>query len=94
MAAEAAGTIERIDARGIQRLVNDSATELQGGLNAPERAAMFMSSLAAYLRSQNVTSYMTLDAPTIVGPELSFAGNPLLFFGENLLLLRYAEPPC
>ena len=52
---------------------------------------MFMASLAAYLRSRNVTTYMTLDVPTIVGPELSFAGNPLLFFAENLLLLRYAE---
>jgi circadian clock protein KaiC len=29
--------------------------------------------------------------PTIVGPELSFEGNPLLGFAENLLLLRYAE---
>ena len=52
---------------------------------------MFMASLAAYLRSRNVTTYMTLDVPTIVGPELSFAGSPLLFFAENLLLLRYAE---
>src|SRR6185437_5035053 len=50
---------ERIEARGVQRLVIDSATELQGGLSAPERAAMFMASLAAYLRSRNVTSYIT-----------------------------------
>ena len=82
---------ERIEARGVQRLVIDSATELQGGLSAPERAAMFMASLAAYLRSRNVTSYITLDVPTIVGPELSFADNPLLFFAENLLLMRNVE---
>jgi circadian clock protein KaiC len=52
---------------------------------------MFMASLAAYMRSQNVTTYMTVDVPTIVGPELSFSGTPLLVFAENLLLLRYAE---
>jgi hypothetical protein len=75
----------------VQRLVIDSATELQGGLTSPERAAMFFASFAAYLRSAGVTTYMTVDVPTIVGPELSFAGNPLLVFAENLLLLRYAE---
>jgi circadian clock protein KaiC len=82
---------ERIEARRVQRLVIDSATELQGGLTSPERAAMFLASFAAYLRSEGVTTYMTVDVPTIVGPELSFSGNPLLVFAENLLLLRYAE---
>ena len=82
---------ERVDARGVKRLVIDSATELQGGLTSPERASMFMASLGAYLRGQGVTTYMTVDVPTIVGPELSFAGTPLLVFAENLLLLRYAE---
>jgi circadian clock protein KaiC len=52
---------------------------------------MFLASLGAYLRSRSVTTYMTVDVPTIVGPELSFAGNPLVVFAENLLLLRYAE---
>ncbi|MBV9172207.1 MAG: circadian clock protein KaiC [Chloroflexi bacterium] len=82
---------QRIEARHVRRLVIDSATELQGGLTSPERAAMFLASFAAYLRSEGVTTYMTVDVPTIVGPELSFTGNPLLVFAENLLLLRYAE---
>jgi circadian clock protein KaiC len=82
---------ERIEQGHVQRLVIDSATELENGLSSPERAAMFMASMAAYLRSRGVTTYMTVDVPTIVGPELSFAGNPLLVFAENLLLLRYAE---
>jgi KaiC/GvpD/RAD55 family RecA-like ATPase len=82
---------ERIEARHVRRLVIDSATELQSGLTSPERATMFLASLAAYLRSEGVTTYMTVDVPTIVGPELSFSGNPLLVFAENLLLLRYAE---
>jgi circadian clock protein KaiC len=82
---------QRVEERRVRRLVIDSATELEGGLTSPERAAMFMASLVAYLRSRSVTSYMTVDVPTIVGPELSFSGNPLLVFAENLLLLRYAE---
>ncbi|GAC1323826.1 MAG: serine/threonine protein kinase [Chloroflexota bacterium] len=82
---------ERVESQHVQRLVIDSATELEGGLTSPERATMFMASLAAYLRSRNVSTYMTVDVPTIVGPELSFAGNPLLVFAENLLLMRYAE---
>jgi circadian clock protein KaiC len=82
---------ERLEESGAERLVIDSATELQGGLTSPERTTMFMASLAAYLRSRGVTTYMTVDVPTIVGPELSFAGNPLLVFAENLLLLRYVE---
>ena len=82
---------ERVETKRVQRLVIDSATELQGGLTSPERASMFMASLGAYLRSRGVTTYMTVDVPTIVGPELSFSGTPLLVFAENLLLLRYAE---
>jgi circadian clock protein KaiC len=82
---------ERVEDLGVQRLVIDSATELQGGLTSPERAPMFMASLGAYLRSRNVTTLMTVDVPTIVGPELSFAGNPLLGFAENLFLIRYVE---
>ncbi len=82
---------EHVEARGVRRLVIDSATELEGGLTNPERAPMFLASLVAYLRSRGVTTYMTVDVPTIVGSELSFAGTPLVVFAENLLLLRYAE---
>ena len=82
---------ERVEERQVQRLVIDSATELQGGLTSSARAGMFMASLAAYLRSRGVTAYITVDVPTIVGPELSLAGNPLLAVAENLLLMCYAE---
>ena len=82
---------EDVEARGVRRLVIDSATELEGGLTLPERAPMFMASLVAYLRSRGVTTYITVDVPTIVGSELSFVGTPLVVFAENLLLLRDAE---
>ena len=82
---------ERIESRAVQRLVIDSGTDLQGGLTAPDRAPMFMAALASYLRSRNVSTYLTVDVPTIVGPELSFAGTPLVVLAENLLLLRSVE---
>ena len=44
-----------------------------------------------YLRGREVTTYVTLDINTIVGPALEFVGTPLSVVAENLLLLRYAE---
>jgi circadian clock protein KaiC len=82
---------EHVEKHNVRRLVIDSATELAGGLTAPERAHLFLASLAAYLRSRTVTTYITVDVPTIVGSELSFSGTPLVVFTENLLLLRFAE---
>jgi circadian clock protein KaiC len=82
---------QAVQRRGVRRLVIDSATELEYGLTTPDRAPMFLASLVAYLRSRNVTTYMTVDVPTIVGPELSFVGTPLVVLAENLLLLRYTE---
>jgi circadian clock protein KaiC len=82
---------EAVEARGVRRLVIDSVTELERGLAATERSHMFLAALAVYLRSARVTTYLTVDVPTIVGQELSFAGTPLVVLAENLLLLRYAE---
>ena len=52
---------------------------------------MFLAALAAYARSRDVTTFFTVDVPTIVGQELSFAGRPMVALAENLLLLRHAE---
>src|SRR5207244_7045121 len=79
---------EQVEARNVRRLVIDSATELAGGLTSPERAQMFLASLAAYLRSRAVTTYLTVDVPTIVGYELSFAGKPPGVFPQYPLTLR------
>ena len=38
-----------------------------------------------------MTSYLTLDLPTIAGPSLDFADTPLSIVAENLLLLRTVE---
>lgn len=83
--------VQDIERRGVRRLVIDSAAELERSPGARERSADFLSALASYLRARDVTSYLTLDIPLIVGPTLEFTGTPLSVFAENLLLIRQVE---
>jgi len=80
-----------IERRGVRRLVIDSASELEHGMATDERKVQFLAALVSYLRGQSVTTYITLDINTIVGPALEFAGTPLSVLAENLLLMRHAE---
>jgi circadian clock protein KaiC len=82
---------EDIEQRGVRRLVINSAVELDRAIAAPERQADFLAALVAYLRERQVTSYVTLDMDTIVGPTLQLSAVPLSLVAENLLILRYAE---
>ena len=77
-----------IEQRGVRRLVIDSAKELDRAVGSQERIPNFTSALVAYLRDRSVTTYLTIDIPTIVGPVLEFADTPLSVLAENLLLLR------
>ena len=63
----------------------------RGDLATPERQTDFVAALVAYLRGRDVTTYVTTDLTTIVGPQLQFADTPLSVLAENLLLVRYAE---
>jgi len=82
---------EDIEHRGVRRLVVDSAAELERAIGASDRKAGFLSALVTYLRSRQVTTYLTLDIPTIAGPMLEFAETPLSLIAENLVLLRNVE---
>ena len=82
---------ERVESLGIRRLVIDSALELDRGIVDRERATGFLAALVAYVRGRDVTAYLTLDVPKIVGPDLDLAGTPLSVVAENLLLLRHVE---
>jgi circadian clock protein KaiC len=82
---------EDVERRGVQRLVIDSAAEVERGIGSPGRTPEFVAALVSYLRGRGVTTYLTLDIPTIVGPELALAGTPLSVLAENLLLLRRVE---
>lgn len=83
--------VEDVEHRGVRRLVIDSAAELERAVGADERKPGFFSALVSYLRERQVTTYATLDIPTIAGPSLEFANTPLSMVAENLLLLRKVE---
>ena len=80
-----------IAARGVRRLVIDSATELARSAGDIERQTDFLAALVSALRNCGVTTYVTLDMATVAGPELHFGGTPLAVLAENLLLLRQTE---
>ncbi|MBI3964232.1 MAG: AAA family ATPase [Chloroflexi bacterium] len=82
---------EDIERRGVRRLVVDSVAELERGLASQDRKPEFLAALVSYLRGRNVTTYLTLDVSTIVGPELNFVSTPLSVLAENLVLLRQTE---
>jgi circadian clock protein KaiC len=82
---------EDVERRGTRRLVVDSAAELERAIGDNERKPGFLAAMISYLRERQVTSYLTLDIPTIAGPSLEFADTPLSVVAENLLLLRNVE---
>jgi circadian clock protein KaiC len=82
---------EDVERRGVRRLVIDSAAELQRSLGSLERVPDFLGALVSYLRGRSVTTCLTQDLSTIVGPELEFPGTPLSLLAENLLLFRQVE---
>ncbi len=83
--------VQDVEGRQVKRLVIDSLTELDGGIGDTERRASFFAALVTYLRARRVTTYTTLDIPSIAGPELNLANTPLSLLAENLLLLRTVE---
>ncbi len=91
-ADEIAGFIvEDVERRGVRRLVIDSAAELDRAIGDVSRKAGFLSAFVSYLRERHVTTYFTLDIPTIVGPALELLDTPLSIIGENLILMRKVE---
>lgn len=89
--AIAVALAEEIERRGVRRLVIDSAAEIERAIGYRERVPEFLSALATYLRARQITTYLTLDVPMIVGPALEIADAPLSVVAENLLLLRHVE---
>jgi circadian clock protein KaiC len=83
--------VRDIERRGVRRLMIDSAGELEHSMAGDDRKVPFLAALIGYLRDRSVTTYVTLDINTIVGPALDLAGTPLSVLAENLLILRYAE---
>lgn len=62
----------------MRRLLIDSATELEGVWRRPSALRCFSRHSPPICAVRTVTTYMTVDVPTIVGSELSFTGTPLV----------------
>jgi circadian clock protein KaiC len=82
---------EEVAARGVRRLVIDSAAHLERAMADPMRTPEFFGALVAFLRAQGVTTYLPFEIAKIVGEELDFGDTPLSVLAENLLLLRHVE---
>jgi len=82
---------EDVEARGVRRLVVDSAAELEAGIAPEERKADFLAALTSYLRTREVTSCLTIDVPKTVGQDLDLTGTPFSVLAQNLILLRDVE---
>ena len=80
-----------IDERGVRRLMIDSLAEVERGVLAPDRRTDYLSALVTYLRNQRVSTYVTLDISSVVGPTLEFEHTPLSVLAENFMVLRFAE---
>jgi circadian clock protein KaiC len=82
---------QAVEGRAVRRVVIDSAAELDRSFLERVRAPDYFAALARYLRGQDVTTYLTLDIPRIIGQELDLTDSPLALLAENLVLLRYVE---
>jgi circadian clock protein KaiC len=80
---------EMVERHSVQRVVIDSIAELDRTFPTRDRAPEYFAALVHYLRMRGATSYLTLDIPKIVGPDLDLSA--LAVLAENLLLLRYVE---
>jgi circadian clock protein KaiC len=80
-----------VEARGVRRLVIDTVGELERSVADRARVPEFLAALVRYLRARRVTTVLTLDLPTIIGPALDVGATPLGVVAENLVLMRQAE---
>jgi circadian clock protein KaiC len=82
---------EDVEHRAVRRVVIDSASELDQTFSDRVRAPDYFAALAHYLRAHEVTTYLTLNIPKIVGQELDLTDSAVAMLAENVTLLRYVE---
>jgi circadian clock protein KaiC len=75
----------------IHRLMIDGLYEIELPLIKTERAHGFFASLITFLRSQQITTYITMEIDPLIGRELSFVGKTFSALAENVLLMRRSE---
>lgn len=83
--------VDNVLQRGAQRVVIDSANELETRIIEVERRRPLLVALVERFHQLGVTCYTTLDVPRIVGLELDLTGTATALLADNLLLLRQVE---
>jgi circadian clock protein KaiC len=81
---------ERVLTSKTRRAVFDSLTSMQLGVPSERRFKELVYSLSKHMRAANVTLWMTLESPQLLGTE-ELSGHGISFIADNLLRLRYIE---
>ncbi len=85
----AAAVRERVEHRGIRRLVIDPVSVVEGAIPFPARGPRFMASLLDYLRAHDATTLLTQESVRFGGGRLGEAVAAVL--SDNLISLRWVE---
>jgi len=81
---------ERVLTSKARRAVFDSLTSMQLGVPSERRFKELVYSLSKHMRAADVTLWMTLESPQLLGTE-ELSGHGISFIADNLLRLRYIE---
>ena len=73
-----------------RRAVFDSLTSMQLGVPSERRFKELVYSLGKHMRAAEVTLWMTLETPQLLGTE-ELSGHGISFIADNLVRLRYIE---
>lgn len=77
--------------RGIRRLAIDGIDPFEHELSASRRTLSYLDALISELGRQGVTTLLTHELPTLLGPWVSFTGPIMGQVAANLILLRLEE---
>ncbi len=79
---------EHIERFGVRRLVLDSALEVERAILEPNREPSFFAALFNYLREHGVTTLLTRESGTIIGPDLALSEATVAILTDTLVILR------
>jgi len=81
---------EQVVTSKARRSVFDSLTSMQLGVPSERRFKELVYSLSKHMRAADVTLFMTMESPQLLGTE-ELSGHGISFIADNLVRLRYTE---
>jgi len=81
---------EQVVTSKARRAVFDSLTSMQLGVPSERRFKELVYSLSKHMRAADVTLFMTMESPQLLGTE-ELSGHGISFIADNLVRLRYTE---